>query len=212
MARALPTMRGSRCVPPSHGSTPAGTWGMANRAPSAAMRRSQARASSSPWPMAGPLIAAMTGASSAATVAATRGGCIASPAPFELRGSGRCGAEQKCSPVPATTMTRTPMSWPSASQFSRSAAAISASGALPCAGRSSVIQVTWSCVCKTMPRPTSTGLVCWREWAERKLSRGPCSHLARDPVNRAHTSMPCGHTTARRPLYTPRLQAYNRRC
>ena len=59
LARAGPTSRGNRCVPPAPGSMPSVTSGSAIRAETSAMRRSQASANSSPPPAAAPLIAAM---------------------------------------------------------------------------------------------------------------------------------------------------------
>src|SRR5262249_4786716 len=61
LARAGPISRGSRCVAPAPGITPSSVSGCPTRASSAAMRRSQASASSRPPPSATPLIAAMTG-------------------------------------------------------------------------------------------------------------------------------------------------------
>lgn len=60
-ARALPTRRVRRCVPPAPGMTPRFTSGWPKRAFSPAMIRSQAMASSHPPPRAYPLTAAMMG-------------------------------------------------------------------------------------------------------------------------------------------------------
>ena len=61
MALLMPTMRGSRWVPPKPGVMPSPTSGWPNLAFSLARRMSQAMASSHPPPRAKPLTAAMTG-------------------------------------------------------------------------------------------------------------------------------------------------------
>ena len=62
-----PTASGRKCVVAIPGCSPSEVNGTDSRAPSAAYRRSQASASDSPAPTAGPLIAASTGTSSVRT-------------------------------------------------------------------------------------------------------------------------------------------------
>ena len=61
MARGMPTMRGSRCVPPAPGMMPSVTSGRPTTVPGAATRASQPSASSKPPPSAAPCSAATTG-------------------------------------------------------------------------------------------------------------------------------------------------------
>ena len=71
-ARARPTIRGSRCVPPAPGMTARRTSGRPSRARSDATRMSQQSASSRPPPSALPSIAAIVGMGSAASRRDTR--------------------------------------------------------------------------------------------------------------------------------------------
>ena len=71
-ARARPMILGSLWEPPSHGMYPSAKHEKPNVDPSAANRRSQARASSKPWFHARPWMAAMVGALRLATWVATR--------------------------------------------------------------------------------------------------------------------------------------------
>ena len=61
IAFALPTARGSRCVPPAPGMTPSLISGWPNFAVSAAITMSHSIASSQPPPSAKPATAAMIG-------------------------------------------------------------------------------------------------------------------------------------------------------
>ena len=67
MARAAPTTRGSRCVPPLPGMTASRTSGSPSLAVSDAIRMSQHSASSSPPPSAWPSMAAIVGIGSSAS-------------------------------------------------------------------------------------------------------------------------------------------------
>ena len=111
LARAGPTIRGSRCVPPAPGVTASRTSGSPILARSEATRRSQHRAISRPPPRALPSIAAMVGIGRAASRAPTRdsSSCRARPP------GPRCAsnsptwdpAENARSPSPVTTTART---------------------------------------------------------------------------------------------------------
>ena len=67
MARPVPTSRASRWVPPAAGQHRQVVSGRPKRAVSAAIRMSQAIASSQPPPRANPLTAAIVGFSNAST-------------------------------------------------------------------------------------------------------------------------------------------------
>ena len=72
LARAGPTSRASRWVPPPPGMMPSRISGWPKRAPSDATRKSHARASSQPPPRAKPLTAAMVGQGRSATALSAR--------------------------------------------------------------------------------------------------------------------------------------------
>ena len=105
LARAAPTTRGRRCVPPAPGVTARRTSGSPSLARSEAMRRSQHSASSRPPPRALPSIAAIVGIGSSASRRATpdSSSCRSRPAgPRCASNSPTCEpAENARSPSPA---------------------------------------------------------------------------------------------------------------
>ena len=84
-ARPTPTIRGRRCVPPVLGVTASRTSGSPSLAVSAATRRSQHSASSSPPPSASPSIAAIVGIGRPASRWATRASSSNGSAPPSAR-------------------------------------------------------------------------------------------------------------------------------
>src|SRR5712691_2782459 len=148
-ARARPTRRTRRCVPPKPGMSPRLISGCPRRARSAATSRSQASASSRPPPSATPLRAPITGSASASTAAiascprrekaAPSSGAIAAIAAMSAP------AENARSPAPVSTRARSPGSPSSSRNAPRSARSVAASSAFSAAGRSSVSVATPSC-------------------------------------------------------------------
>ena len=103
MARATPTSRGKRCVPPAPGMMPSFTSGSPTVAPSAASRRSQASANSNPPPSALPLIAATIGCRHASIARITCGSDGSNGAMSISRMS---APATKSRPAPISTMPR----------------------------------------------------------------------------------------------------------
>ena len=106
MARATPTSRGSRCVPPAPGRMPSFTSGSPTVAPAVASRRSQASASSNPPPSALPDIAATIGCRHASIARITSGSDGSSGASI----SRMSAPATKSRPAPVSTMPVTPAS------------------------------------------------------------------------------------------------------
>ena len=111
LAAATPAMRASRCVPPAPGMIPSRTSVRPISALSAAIRMSQANASSNPPPNATPFTAAMVGRGNAASASMS---ALISPrktrvsSSVQVRRSFRSApAENALSPAPLTTSART---------------------------------------------------------------------------------------------------------
>ena len=111
LARARPTTRGRRCVPPAPGITARRTSGSPSFARADATRRSHASASSSPPPSALPSIAAIVGIGRAASRVDVRSSSSSRsrpPGPRWASNSPTCEpAENARSPAPVTTTART---------------------------------------------------------------------------------------------------------
>src|SRR5438552_1662229 len=139
--------------------------GMARRAPSAATRKSHATASCIPAPIAGPLIAATTGAgwatiaSSTCSNAGRNVSVVASPS--AAKRVTRSAPEQNAVPAPVMTMAR---SAPDCSSCPRNCAHNSAFSALRRSGRSIVATPTCPRASKWITRPSlRSGLVDQRD-------------------------------------------------
>src|SRR4051812_33243597 len=147
LACPVPTMRGRKYeVPMSAPETPIFTKATLKRASGAARRTSEASASASPPPAAGPLTAAMTGwgrACSLSMIPAIRSWVSRLPTtPSPVIGSLRSRPAQKPRPAPVSTTTRTAPSPATSSSATWRSSTSSRLSALRRSGRLSVSRAT----------------------------------------------------------------------
>ena len=137
-ARPLPTIRGSRCVPPSIRGTPKRRSVKPKRALGVATRRSHHSASSKPPARHQPETAAIVGFGDASRVKPSGPSGRSSRGPSVSSAFRSAPAQNASSPPPVTTSTRAPSSATNERNASCSASAVGPSIALRRSGRSIV--------------------------------------------------------------------------